>query len=59
MITQGKAYRDDEIVTAPRIGVTKAADWPLRWYVAESEYVSVRERVGGQASRVKSKAPRG
>ena len=44
MITRGISYPDDAIVTAPRIGVTKAADWPLRWYVAESEYVSVKQR---------------
>jgi DNA-3-methyladenine glycosylase len=50
LITRGTTYTDDETVTAPRIGVTKAADWPLRWYVAESEFVSVRDR---------SKAPRG
>jgi DNA-3-methyladenine glycosylase len=44
MITRGITYPDDAIVTAPRIGVTKAADWPLRWYVADSPYVSVRPR---------------
>jgi DNA-3-methyladenine glycosylase len=44
MITRGISYPDDAIVTAQRIGVTKAADWPLRWYVAESEYVSVKQR---------------
>jgi DNA-3-methyladenine glycosylase len=42
LITRGTAYTDEEIVTASRIGVTKAADWPLRWYVRRSEYVSVR-----------------
>jgi DNA-3-methyladenine glycosylase len=50
MIDRGIAYPDDAIVTGPRIGVTKAADWPLRWYVADSEYVSLRE---------KGKRPRG
>jgi DNA-3-methyladenine glycosylase len=42
MILRGSRYSDPEVVTAPRIGVTKAADWPLRWYVRDSEYVSVR-----------------
>jgi DNA-3-methyladenine glycosylase len=51
LITLGTTYSDDEIVTAPRIGVTKAADWRLRWFVETSEYVSARDRV-------KSKAPR-
>jgi DNA-3-methyladenine glycosylase len=48
LITHGTRYTDDQVVTAPRIGVTKAADWPLRWYVAGSEFVSVKERVKGR-----------
>lgn len=44
LITRGIDYPDEAIVTGPRVGITKAADWPLRWYVAESEYVSVKER---------------
>ena len=50
LITRGTTYSDAEVVIAPRIGLTKAADWPLRWYVRGSEYVSVRG---------KNKAPRG
>jgi DNA-3-methyladenine glycosylase len=42
MVLRGRQYADAEIVNAARIGVTKAADWALRWYVRESEYVSVR-----------------
>lgn len=30
------------LVTAPRIGVTKAADWPYRWYLDGSAHVSRR-----------------
>jgi len=44
MIARGIDYPDEAIVTGPRIGITKAADWPLRWYVAASEYVSVKDR---------------
>jgi DNA-3-methyladenine glycosylase len=29
-----------EIVTAPRIGITECADWPLRFYIAGSRFVS-------------------
>jgi DNA-3-methyladenine glycosylase len=44
MITRGIDYPEEAIVTGPRIGITKAADWPLRWYVADSSYVSVKNR---------------
>jgi DNA-3-methyladenine glycosylase len=59
LIRRGTTYADDEIVTGSRIGVTKAADWPLRWYVRGSDYVSVRERVAARSSNAKSIAPRG
>ena len=55
-ITRGISYPDDAIVTGPRIGVSKAADWPLRWYVAESECISVRERARGQGPRARGRA---
>jgi 3-methyladenine DNA glycosylase Mpg len=29
-----------EILTTPRIGITKAADWPLRFAVAGNRHVS-------------------
>lgn len=29
-----------EAVTAPRVGITKAADWPLRFFVAGSPWIS-------------------
>ena len=44
MVTRGMTYPDDAIATGPRIGITKAADWPLRFYVASSPYVSARPR---------------
>ncbi len=32
----------EPMITTTRIGITKAADWPLRWYLDKSEYVSRR-----------------
>lgn len=31
---------DDAVVVTPRIGITRAADWPLRYLVRDSPYVS-------------------
>ena len=31
---------DSHVVVTPRIGITKSAEWPLRWYVEGSPYVS-------------------
>ena len=56
MITRGITYPDDAIAIGPRIGITKAADWPLRWHVAESECVSVKARAKGQGPRAKGSA---
>jgi DNA-3-methyladenine glycosylase len=46
-----------EVLTTPRIGITKAADWPLRFAVAGNRHVSGR-RAGGQASRRAGKTVR-
>jgi len=39
-IVDGPAPRRSEIVTGPRIGITQAADWPLRFYLKDSPWVS-------------------
>jgi DNA-3-methyladenine glycosylase len=36
------SYPDSEIAVTPRIGIRQAADWPLRWIVSGSEFVSKR-----------------
>ncbi len=35
------------VKAGPRIGVTRAADWPLRFWVAGSSWLSRRQRDGG------------
>jgi DNA-3-methyladenine glycosylase len=39
-IRAGEPVPDADVVVSPRIGITKAADWPLRWYVAGNPFVS-------------------
>ncbi|HEY3279959.1 MAG TPA: DNA-3-methyladenine glycosylase [Gemmatimonadales bacterium] len=34
------ALRRDKIVAGPRIGITRATDWPLRFYIEDSPWVS-------------------
>ena len=39
-ILRGRRIADARVVVTPRIGITKSADWPLRWYVEGSPNVS-------------------
>jgi DNA-3-methyladenine glycosylase len=39
-ILEGPAVPRARVVVTPRIGITESADWPLRWYVADSPFVS-------------------
>lgn len=39
-IRAGEPVPDSEVIVSPRIGITKAADWPLRWYIAGNPWVS-------------------
>ena len=49
-ILRGERVPDDEIAVSPRIGIRKAADWPLRYFVIGSAYVS-RHRVPTPSTR--------
>ena len=39
-ILRGVTMPEERVVVTPRIGITKSAEWPLRWYVADNPYVS-------------------
>ncbi len=39
-VTAGIPVAEAEVVATPRVGVTKAADWPLRYVIAGSPWVS-------------------
>ncbi len=40
VIREGERVADRNVVVAPRIGIRKAADWPLRWFVRGNAFVS-------------------
>ena len=39
-ILVGEPIPRERVVLTPRVGITESADWPLRWYVADSPFVS-------------------
>ena len=39
-ISSGSPVAASDVQVTPRIGIREAADWPLRWIVADSPYVS-------------------
>jgi DNA-3-methyladenine glycosylase len=40
LIRPGDAVKDRDVVVTPRIGISQAADWPLRWVIADNPWVS-------------------
>ena len=40
VIREGKSIAKSEIETTPRIGITRAVDWPLRYFIRGNPYVS-------------------
>jgi DNA-3-methyladenine glycosylase len=41
-VRRGRRLPDEAVTVTPRIGISKAAEWPLRWLVADSPFVSAR-----------------
>ncbi len=39
-IVRGRDVDDSAVLVSPRIGITRAADWPLRFFIADSPFVS-------------------
>lgn len=50
-IREGSPVRDSEVAVTPRIGITRCADWPLRWIVRDSPYVSHRGPISERGRR--------
>jgi DNA-3-methyladenine glycosylase len=52
-ILGGPPVPDSDVMVSPRIGITKAAAWPLRWFIAGNPCVSksprtiIARRLGG------------
>jgi DNA-3-methyladenine glycosylase len=40
LIREGEPVPDEKVEVTARIGITKSADWPLRWIVKGNRYVS-------------------
>jgi DNA-3-methyladenine glycosylase len=43
-IRRGEPVPDAEVIVTPRIGITRAAEWPLRYYLADNPWVSKTPR---------------
>jgi DNA-3-methyladenine glycosylase len=39
-IVRGSGVQDDDVAVSPRVGITRAAEWPLRFFVRDSPFVS-------------------
>ena len=40
VIREGEPVPDERVEITTRIGITRSADWPLRWIVKGNKYVS-------------------
>lgn len=53
VIREGPRITSDEIITTPRIGITRAVDWPLRYIIRDNEYVSRFSRARSQRAGIR------
>jgi DNA-3-methyladenine glycosylase len=42
VLREGEPVADEDVEITTRIGITKSADWPLRWIVRDNQFVSGR-----------------
>lgn len=57
IVVRGAAVPDRDIGTGPRVGITRAADWPLRFFVRGNPHVSKRVSAPRTGRRGTSRAP--
>lgn len=50
-ILRGHDVPDAHVGNSARIGITRAADWPLRWYIKDNPFVSRAPRVAPRRPR--------
>lgn len=54
VVRRGEPVEDRDVVVTPRIGITRAADWPLRWIVRDSPFVSRTPRQFGERGLIQT-----
>lgn len=54
-ILRGDEVPDSGVGVSARIGITRAADWPLRWFIKDNPFVSRAPRVAPRRPRVRAR----